>query len=607
MGSIGFVEGAVDVAAPALHGRVSFPATVIVFTAFHPWMPYISFAERVSVLDNRQDMANPEDVKLMQGASYRNIRMVTEALDHGANVNAVTMTSNSGNTTLHIITEMGLPADNAKLLPIVTLLLSRGANPNTQNRDGTTPLMYATTSKNTETMKLLLDAGADATLRHRSGQTALNMARDLQFAAGVTLLEGRMQVSEPVVPVPPGPDSSNKELLLAALRGQLDKVKELLAAGADVNYWDQETYMTALMYATSREHLDVVNELIANRANLTMADHNGATALHIAASYGHVDILRRIIDALLEEREDLNTQDGHGRTALHMAAEGGMVNSVTLLLQRGADPAILDADGNTAADLTSSPELRALFPAPPARELPAYVSAPDADPVPIVFEVTKVQFKNQKVYDFEEVEEVPMLSVLSKSNSVIFKAKESYFTLPLATIVEAIQDGSQVRHKCKAQLEGTPYAKDVDMDHMYYYIKGNGNFLVWLDQIQQGLLQDFKIFDLTETDEELDNVASAQNVQTSPGTNRYGNAVNIVSADHCQAGTKQKVFKLNPVILTDEAPAPAPSSSGEKRRRAEDDASEAADILRGLRTGARRRTWKRKAGRKGRKTRKSRK
>jgi hypothetical protein len=415
-------------------------------------------------------------------------------------------------------------------------------------------------------------------------------------------------VSEPVVPVPPGPDSSNKELLLAAFRGQLDKVKELLAAGADVNYWDQETYMTALMYATSREHLDIVNELIANGADLTMTDMNGATALHIAASYGHVDILRTIIDALLEEHEGLNTPNGHGQTALHKAAEAGMVNSVILLLQRGADPTIQDADGNTAADLTSSPELRALFPAPPARELPAYVSAPDADPVPIVFEVTKIQYKNQKVYDFEENEEVPILSLLSKSGSVIFKVKESYFTLPLTMIVKAIKDGSQVRHKCKAQLEGVPYAKDVDMDHMYYYIQGNGNFLVWLDQIQQGLLQDFKIFELTETDEELDNVASAQNVQTTPGMNRYGNAVNIMSGDHCQAGTKQKVFKLNPVILTDEAQAPAP---GEKRRRAEDDASqasEAADILRGLRTsGGNHRTWKRKAGRKGRKTMKSRK
>jgi hypothetical protein len=266
---------------------------------------------------------------------------------------------------------------------------------------------------------------------------------------------------------------------------------------------------------------------------------------------------------------------------------------------------------HTAADL--APEgLQQLFPgradpapaAPPVvRELPPY--APD--PEPIVFEVMKIQYKNQKVYDFEENEEVPILSLLSKSWSIIFKAKESYFTLPLDMIVKAVKDGSQVRHKCNKELDGVPYERDVDMVRRYYYIQGNGNFLVWLHELEQGLLQDFRIYDLEETEEELANVASAQNVQRTPGVNRYGNPINVVSGDHCQKGTKQKVFKLTPVVFTDEAQAPA-ASSGEKRRRVEDDASQAsqaADILRGMRTGARRRTWKRRKN--SRKTRKSRK
>jgi hypothetical protein len=53
MSSIGFVEGAVDVAAPALHGRVGLTFTVVVFTTFHPEMTYISSEERVSVLYNK--------------------------------------------------------------------------------------------------------------------------------------------------------------------------------------------------------------------------------------------------------------------------------------------------------------------------------------------------------------------------------------------------------------------------------------------------------------------------------------------------------------------------------------------------------------------------
>jgi hypothetical protein len=50
MGGIGFMEGAVDVPAAALHGRVRLTFTVVVFTAFHPGMTYISSEERVSVL-----------------------------------------------------------------------------------------------------------------------------------------------------------------------------------------------------------------------------------------------------------------------------------------------------------------------------------------------------------------------------------------------------------------------------------------------------------------------------------------------------------------------------------------------------------------------------
>ena len=410
-----------------------------------------------------------------------------------------------------------------------------------------------------------------------------------------------MASDNPFVPLPPDPPNPNKELFLAAHRGELDKVKELLDAGADVNYRNEDS-MTPLMFAVSGEHLNIVNELIGRGADVTMVDMNGATALHLAASYGNVDILKKIIDTHIAEGDNLNAQDKYGQTALHTAAYSGFVNAVMVLLQNGADATILDDDMQTAYDVAHSPEIRGLLPA--HRGLPAYVSDPVvADPVHIDFDVMKIQYKNQKVYDFEELEDHPMLSVLSRAWSIIFKAKDSYFTLPQEVIVKAVTDGSQVRHKCKAELEGAPYERDVDMKRQYYFIQGPGNFLVWLDELQQGLLQKYRIFDLEETDEVLENVASAQNVQTSPGTNRYGNPVNIVSADHCQAGTKQVVFKLTPVILTDEA-QPA---SGEKRRRtADEDALQAADILRGLRTGANRRTWKRKANGKGRKTRKSR-
>ena len=144
-----------------------------------------------------------------------------------------------------------------------------------------------------------------------------------------------MASDNPFVPLPPDPPNPNKELLLAAHRGELDKVKELLDAGADVNYRNEDS-LTPLMFAVTGEHLNIVNELVGRGADVTMVDMNGATALHLAAAYGHVDILNKIIDTHMADGDNLNAQDKYGQTALHMAAEGGMVNSVMLLLQKGA-------------------------------------------------------------------------------------------------------------------------------------------------------------------------------------------------------------------------------------------------------------------------------
>jgi hypothetical protein len=133
--------------------------------------------------------------------------------------------------------------------------------------------------------------------------------------------------------------------------------------------------------------------------------------------------------------------------------------------------------------------------------------------------------------------------------NIVFKAKNSYFTIPIDTIRDAIADGSQVRHKCSKELVGAPYAKDVDMKNPYYYVQGNGNFMVPLASLGAAMKK-YKILELVETDEVLENVASALIVQSSPGRNMYGDPVNIVSADHCQGGTRQKVFNVKGVLLT---------------------------------------------------------
>jgi hypothetical protein len=212
------------------------------------------------------------------------------------------------------------------------------------------------------------------------------------------------------------------------------------------------------------------------------------------------------------------------------------------LVEAGADGLATDAHGENALDVATSTNSRAV------REY-LLQKFPALGPKATDITEVKVKFADQQVYDFEENEEVSILSILSKMGYIVFKAKNSYFTLPLDTIRNGITDGSQVRHKCSKELAGAPFARDVDMKNPYYYVQGNGNFIVPLASLEAAMKK-YKILELVESEEVLENVASALSVQTSPGVNRYGEVVNIVSADHCQGGTRQKVFNLNGVILT---------------------------------------------------------
>ena len=207
--------------------------------------------------------ANPDaDERLLEKAAYRDIDGVTKALNDGANVNSVSSTS--GSTALHLVTAVGRPYDNGKLLPIADLLISRGANVNLQNRDGMTPLMWAILAGNIEMMKRLLDAGADITKKHSNGQTALDMARE-QFSQGVRLLEERQAAANPITTiasavasvVAPAPNpEEDRKLQIAVQRGDIDGVRAALAAGADVNTTGVNFFKNTPLHQAVTSHVD---------------------------------------------------------------------------------------------------------------------------------------------------------------------------------------------------------------------------------------------------------------------------------------------------------------------------------------------------------------
>ena len=107
-------------------------------------------------------------VGLVDESIFGNIGGVRTLLDQGANIDYIWLIQDA--TAL-----MG--AALYEYNDVAELLLERGANPNIQNNDGFTAIMFASINDdNTEMIELLLSYGADLHIRNNSGETALTVA-----------------------------------------------------------------------------------------------------------------------------------------------------------------------------------------------------------------------------------------------------------------------------------------------------------------------------------------------------------------------------------------------------------------------------------------------
>lgn len=154
-------------------------------------------------------------------------------------------------------------------------------------------------------------------------------------------------VSEPSASLPgETPTAVDQEVMYdAALNGNLEKVKESIGKGADLNAVDNEG-RTALMYASFNGHTEIVRLLLNEGAEVGIRDPMGRTALLFASTGPFAETVKLLLDHHADP--NITDKDEHFSPLMHAAAEG-QLQVVKLLMERGADPALKDIDGETAA------------------------------------------------------------------------------------------------------------------------------------------------------------------------------------------------------------------------------------------------------------------
>ncbi|KAM6937399.1 protein phosphatase 1 regulatory subunit 12A isoform 1-T1 [Xenentodon cancila] len=215
----------------------------------------------------------------------------------------------------------------------VATLLRQGADINHANIDGLTALHQACIDENAEMVQFLVESGSDVNRGDNEGWTPLHAAASCGFIQITKyLIEHDAHVgavnSEGELPLDVATEDAMERLLKAEIKKQ----------GIDVDKARKEEERVMLQDAVA---------VLEGGGTLTPHLNTKATALHVAAAKGYIEVLK----VLLQCGVDVDCRDIDGWTPLHAAAHWGQEEVCSLLADNMCDMAAVNNVGQTPLDV----------------------------------------------------------------------------------------------------------------------------------------------------------------------------------------------------------------------------------------------------------------
>jgi ankyrin repeat protein len=308
------------------------------------------------------------DKMMYSGLEHKNLEVVKEAIQNGANINATAGKEDNG-TSNPIRIALFLNDRN-----IVTYLIDHGANVNYMDNTGVSLLMYCAYSGDVSTCNLLIKHGVkvnatskskvtDAAVNdiHHDGYTALDYAvlgdmnketsRELNDTVTLLLNSGAKITTQTLIATMTGDDKAGycryalvqkilKSLISsggqsgldtameAAILGNTSKVEELVNEGK----YDQDEKVQILLNVSAFGSADELKLLVSKGFDLNITDQMDNTPLMAAAENGNLDTVKYLIT----NGVNIESQNINHDTALLLASRNSQNDVTEYLVAQGA-------------------------------------------------------------------------------------------------------------------------------------------------------------------------------------------------------------------------------------------------------------------------------